>query len=312
MPKLELTEQAPTLFPTGELVGRRYKVRLIEGDRLGSSAFYPADVLKRDGSKIFKAGTPMYFNHQTVEEKASRPHGRVQDFAGELAGDAYYENDGLYAEIEVFEHQIPIIKSLKDKIGISIRASAETVTQNMDGKMVPVVTELLAARSADFVVKAGAGGKIVSVLESALAENELEEESENMDEVLKAIQAMRDDYDKRFTAIEESLKAAPVEEKKAVEESAKVETVVDDAQVMEIAEALGNSGLDAEGRSRVLVLHKSTKKPLKELIEAEEAYVKRNAAIVPEVGGKQETEVEEEEKGSFSIPVPKFWKMGNN
>lgn len=312
MAKLELNEQAPTLFATtnSELIGRRYKVRLIEGDRLGSSAYYPAEVLKRDGAKIFKSGTPMYFNHQTLEEKASRPHGRVQDFAGELAGDAYYENDGLYADIEVFEHQIPIIKALKDRIGISIRASADTETQNMNGRMVPVVTELLAARSADFVVKAGAGGKIVSVLESAL-DTTLEEESENMDEVLKAIQAMRDDLDKRLTTLEESAKAVPVVEEKVVEEGAKPEDI--NAQVMEIAEALGTSELDAEGRSRVLELHKATKKPLKELIEAEEAYVKRNSAVIPEIGGKQEREIEEEEKGApYSIPTPSFWgKKGN-
>ena len=44
-----------------ELSGTRYKVRLIEGNKLGSTAYYPADVLatygpdcRRKGPKAFR------------------------------------------------------------------------------------------------------------------------------------------------------------------------------------------------------------------------------------------------------------------
>lgn len=254
----------------------------------------------------------MYLDHMTPEERERRPFGSVTTYAGELAEDAYYENDGLYAEIEVFEHQMPLIKSLKDKIGISIRARGRSELEVIEGKSVPVFKELLIGRSADFVVRAGAGGKIVSILESAVEDSEthseVEEGRENMDEVLKAISDLRADNDKRFTAIEESLKAE-VAEVVETEESA-----VDYDKVLEIAEAFVSSSLDSEGRQRVLDLHRSNKKPLAELIEAEEAYVKKNAAAAPETEGVEEsakeTEAEESAKAT-TIALPSAWNKGN-
>jgi len=290
-------------------VGRRYKVRLIEGDRLGSSGYYPAETLLRDGPRIFKKGTPMFLDHQTPEEREAKPFGSMKDFAGELAEDAYYDGDGLYAEINVFDHQIPLIKSLKDKIGISIRAKGKTVRETIDGKAVPVFKELIQARSADFVIKAGAGGKIVSVLESAVedsgATSEAEEGRENMDEVLKAIEGLRTDFGARLTTLEEAAKPVAVENES--EEAAEV----DYDKVLEIAEAFVNSSLDADGRSRVLDLHKANKKPLSELIEAEEAYVKAHTAAAPEVEGVEEsakeTDAEESASGVVKVKLPTAW-----
>lgn len=293
-------------FPSDvEGVGRRYKVRLIEGDRLGSSGYYPAETLRRDGPRLFTKGTPMFLDHQTPEEKSNKPFGSLTTFAGELAEDSYYENDGLYATVEVFEHQIPMIKSLKDRIGISIRAQGRSVVEVINGKSVPVFKELIKARSADFVMRAGAGGKIVSILESATedseATSEAEEGIENMDEVLKAIQELAASTDKRFTALEEAAK--PVVEE-VVEESA-----VDYAKVLEIAEAFTASSLDAEGRSRVLDLHRANKKPLAELIAAEEAYVKKSKPAVEGVEGVEESadEVEESAKTPVKIALPSAW-----
>lgn len=301
-------QEAAAFNPTdAELVGRKYHVRLIEGDRLGSSGYYPAETLKRDGPRLFKKGTPMYLNHQTPDEKITRPFGTIQDFAGELAEDAYYENDGLYADIEVFEHQIPIIKSLKDRIGISIRAKGRSVIETMNGKAVPYFTELVEARSADFVMRAGAGGKIVSILESATDSETTSEPEEGMTkmdtEILEAFKAQSESIAKLTTVVEEALKPAKVET--VVEESAEV----DYDKVLEIAEAFVSSSLDAEGRARVLDLHRSNKKPLAELIEAEEAYVKRapvkTAAETEGIEESAETEVEESAK---TFALPSAWK----
>jgi len=293
-----------------ELTGRRYKVRLIEGDRLGSTGYYPAETIRRDGPKVFLKGTPMYLDHISPEDTKRGSFGSIANYAGELAEDAYYvENDGLYADIEVFENHMPTIKALKDRIGISIRARGRTETQTINGKSVPVFKELLLARSADFVVKAGAGGKIVDVLESGTdtlnSENhsEAEEGIENMDEVLKELKSMRTDLDARFTELAESLRAeiATIEPEVESQESAvDVET-----RALEIAEAFVSSTLDADGRQRVLDLHRANKKPLAELIEAEEAYVKKNVVTNSAAEGVEE-EAAESAKAT-EIHVPSAW-----
>lgn len=283
------------------LTGSRYKVRLIEGDKLGSTGYYPAEVVRRDGPKIFKAGTPMFIDHATPEERTNKPFGSVAQFVGEIAEDAYYENDGLYANIEVFEHQRPMIKSLKDRIGISIRAVGRSTLQVLNGQSVPVFNELVKARSADFVMRAGAGGKIVDVLESATESeetSELEEGRENMDEVLQAIADLKTDVDTRLTALEEAAK--PEEKKEEVTDSFD--------KALEIAEAFVASSLDATGRQRVLDLHKANGKPLAELIEAEEAYIKKSVEKSEEVLGTEELEESAKEE---DLTLPSFWNKGN-
>lgn len=292
-----------------ELSGTRYKVRLIEGNRLGSSGYYPAETLLRDGPRIFKKGTPMYIDHQTPDEKVLKPFGSIDTYAGELAEDAYYDGDGLYAEVEVFEHQAPKIKALKDKIGISIRARGKTIAGNINGKSVPVFTELTEARSADFVVKAGAGGKIMQILESAVEDSEAdseaqEERDENMDEVLAAIAGLKSDFDARLTAVEESVKAVkPADDVADAQES--------EADPIEIAEALTNSKLDKDGRVRVLELHKATKKPLAELIAAEESYIEAHQKSDSEDTDSEEGSVEtddQEAEESATFALPSAWQ----
>lgn len=302
---MEVTE---SLGSVAALTGTRYKIRLIEGNKLGSKAYYPAEVLLRDGPKVFKRGTPMFVDHQTAEEKANKPFGSVSNYVGELAENAYYENDGLYAEVEVFEDAAPLIKSRKDKIGISVRANIVAETGTINGKQVPIAKSFTEARSVDFVMRPGAGGKIVSILESATEENTAEESGETMDEkVLEAIAGLKDAFEGRFTAIEEQLTKAPAAE--VVESS--VEEAADEvnAKALEIAEAFINSTLDAEGRSRVLELHKATGKAVVELVEAEEAYVgaRRSEAHAE---GIEETAVEESAKETkqVTMTLPSVWK----
>jgi hypothetical protein len=49
----------------------------------GSSGYYSADVLKRDGPKVFTSGLHMYLDHPSVTEEADRPERSVKDLAGE-------------------------------------------------------------------------------------------------------------------------------------------------------------------------------------------------------------------------------------
>ena len=284
-----------------ELSGTRYKVRLIEGDKLGSTAYYPADVLATYGPKVFKRGTPMFLDHQTADEKALKPFGSITNFVGELAEDAYYENDGLYAEVEVFEDAASMIKARKDKIGVSIRANVLADTGVINGRTVPIAKEFTSARSVDFVMKAGAGGKIVSILESAVDDASQDaEEGENMEEVLQAIKGLEGKFESRFEAIESKLAPVVVEEAKTTDDTY--------AKALEIAEAFVNSTLDAEGRTRVLDLHKANGKPLADLIAAEEAYVKDHDVASDEQGVEESAnEVEAEESAKITVPTIGAW-----
>lgn len=311
MDNVELIESA--VFPV-ELTGRRAKVRLIEGDRLGSTGYYPAPVLLRDGPKIFKKGTPMFIDHQTPDEKALRPFGSITNYAGELAEDAYYDGDGLYAEVEIFEHLAPTIKALGDRIGVSIRAKGRTVKQNIAGKIVPVVEELLLARSVDFVMKAGAGGKLVSILESA--QEDAEDYSENeegrqvMDEatkeLLEGLVKATEANGKAIAELAESLKPAEQE----AEESAVVNP-------LEVAKELAAAELSEDATERVLERFEAAKgkKTLAELIESEKAYLGANKREVAEEEGVVEESAkanENELEESAQIKIPGRWNRSKD
>lgn len=300
MKQTEILEAATFAMPEA-LTGRKYRVRLIEGDKLGTSGYYPAETLRRDGPTIFKAGTPMYLDHLTPDEKIHKPFGSVTTFAGTLAEDAVYEDDGLYANIEVFEHQMPLIKSLKDHIGISIRATGRTMNETINGKTVPVFKELIEAKSADFVVKAGAGGKIMSILESATREEG------NMDEVIEQLTKLQTSLPTMISdAVEAAMaKAEVVAEVEVSEESAAAEATVDYAKVVELSEALAASSLPAAGRARVLTLHKADpESDIKKLIAAEESYLSDNDIAGAEESAGVEREAQEQ---AVEAKLPSRW-----
>lgn len=311
-------EEVASLAPVGtEATGRRWKAKLISGDTLGSMAFYPAEVLATQGPKVFKKGTPIFLDHQTPEERELRPWGSVSNFAGELAEDAYYDGDGLYAEIEVFENHAPMIKAIGSKIGMSIRALTKTEKGERDGRIVPVVKELVRARSVDFVVKAGAGGKLVQVLESAQidesTDSEQEEENTVMDEatkeLLESLVAGQTAANQAISELAESLKGLKVGAEEETEEAAAVNP-------LDVAKALADSELSESGRERVFELHKATGKDLQELIESEKAHEKKlvDASEVSENAGVEESasaEVEESASGKSDFATPKQWKVSN-
>ncbi len=139
---------------------------------MGSSGYYPAEVLERDGAKVFTAGTKMYADHATAAEEAERPEGSIKNLVGEFVSDARYEaqgaaGPGLYADAKVFEHWRPFVEELAPHIGVSIRASGRAKPGEIDGRRVPVIEELVSARSVDFVTTPGAGGQVLTLFEAA-------------------------------------------------------------------------------------------------------------------------------------------------
>jgi len=138
----------------------------------GSSGYYPADVLERDGPKVFTKDMHMYWNHPTLTEETDRPERSLNDLAAVLVSDARWNKNGpkgpgLYADAKVFEGYQKPVDNLAENIGVSIRAMGKAQQGTVDGITGPVITELTAGKSVDFVTAAGAGGEIITLFEAA-------------------------------------------------------------------------------------------------------------------------------------------------
>jgi hypothetical protein len=173
-----------------------YEIKLIAPGK-GSSAFYPKEVLQRDGPKVFKAGTHVYLNHPTAAEESARPEGDVTNLAGVLTTQAVFhethaKGPGLYARMKVFADHAQTVEEKAPHVGMSIRASGKAESgQAREG--LPVLKELTSATSVDVVTHAGAGGMILT--ESATSqttqegEMTLQEAQKLIDEAVAKAQA---------------------------------------------------------------------------------------------------------------------------
>lgn len=174
--ELVLTEsgEGGMIMPLIEKAVRRdgtIPIRIIQPG-WGSSGYYPAEVLERDGPKVFTKGVKMFWDHPTLSEQSERPERSLNDLAAELASDARYQANGsagagLYADAKVFEAYKTPIDDLAAHIGVSIRALGKGDDGSAEGRQGPIISELTAAKSVDFVTQAGAGGQILSLFEAA-------------------------------------------------------------------------------------------------------------------------------------------------
>jgi hypothetical protein len=138
----------------------------------GSSGFYSSEVLKRDGPRVFPAGTKNFWDHQTAAEESARPEGSLRDLASVLTEDAHWDDNGpagagLYAKAKVFEQFRQPVDDLSKHIGVSIRANGRAKEGAADGKKGPIIEQLTRGISADYVTTPGAGGKILQLFEAA-------------------------------------------------------------------------------------------------------------------------------------------------
>ena len=154
-----------------------YEIKLIAPGK-GSSAFYPAEVLKRDGPKVFQANTHVYLNHPTAAEESARPEGDVKNLAGVLTGNAYYleshaKGPGLYGRMKVFADHGQLVEEKAAHVGMSIRA-AGVAESNKQHDGLPILKELTSAESVDVVTRAGAGGMILTEAARTAKETEMD------------------------------------------------------------------------------------------------------------------------------------------
>jgi hypothetical protein len=144
----------------------------IIGPGWGSMAYYPKEVLQRDGPGVFKAGTHMMWNHATGTEESERPEGNLNDLAAVLTEAAKWQDDGpkgpgLYSMAKVFSDFSTQVSEKGPHIGVSINAAIQAHEGTVEGKSGRIADKFVLAYSTDFVTKAGAGGApIVPVVES--------------------------------------------------------------------------------------------------------------------------------------------------
>lgn len=172
---MTLLKETATLTPKS---GGRAKIGIITPGT-GSSGVYPKETIEAAGrDKVFPKGTQMFWNHATEAEDWNRPEGDLHNLVGVLAEDAHWDDEsgGLVAEAKIYSHWKSIVADMAEDIGVSIRASGEVSEAN--GQR--VVTKLTEARSVDFVTRAGRGGRVMEVLESARLREGINDETRDL------------------------------------------------------------------------------------------------------------------------------------
>jgi hypothetical protein len=139
----------------------------------GSSGYYSPDVIAEAAeTKFIPAGTHMYADHPTEAEEIDRPGRSIKDLMAVVVEDAHLSDDGaLVGEVDVVPAWRDLLETVRDHIGVSIRGSATDIVEGeAEGRRGRIIEGLMApCLSVDFVTKAGRGGKVLPVLESAAA-----------------------------------------------------------------------------------------------------------------------------------------------
>lgn len=304
---VQLAESVGTLLEapvsSGNKFGKRWRAKVIEAGQ-GSSAYYPERVLE-DYASVFRAGTHVYIDHPTLSEEFERPERSVSDLIGKLATDAVYEDGALYAEVEFYDRFAPVIMEMAGDVGLSIRAFG-TAEEGDDGT--PILTSFVEVLSVDVVTRAGAGGALIEMLESArpgtpgktdreaqdipTKESNMNEEQEQL---LKQVLESLNGLTPALAAIAESMKPADKPEDKPAE-----------VDPLEVADTLAGSGLTEAGRKQVVAAVKGGV-DLAEAVKAQKEYEDAIAEAAKAVGGYG---VLNESTGGEPVKVA-FVKAGN-
>jgi hypothetical protein len=137
----------------------------------GSSGYYSPQVLEQAVTdRVIPAGTHMYADHPTDLEFHDRPERSIKDLMAVTVEDARLSDDGaLVGEVQVVPQWRELLETVRDAIGVSIRGSATDIVEGeADGRRGGIIEGLVApVMSVDFVTRAGRGGKILPLLESA-------------------------------------------------------------------------------------------------------------------------------------------------
>jgi hypothetical protein len=280
----------------------------------GSSGYYSEEVLSRDIPAIFPVGTHMYLDHPTAQENAERPERSTLDLVGKIVETPRMAGIEAVAVVEIYPHWVPIIEAMKDDIGLSIRAMGVADEGDAGGKRGMVIEKLTEGISVDYVTKAGAGGRIGELVESARDQNDkllgghplsektgpgsgdrTHEEDAMSDAKLAELETRIREAEERASKAETAAteaKTAAAEEK-AKRERAEEALLTQEAKRFVAKEAAGAEGLPKKAKARVIesVLAKDIpldangKVNTAALKESVESAVKDEKEYLSEIGG---------------------------
>lgn len=135
----------------------------------GASGYYSADVVEA-AAPLFAVGTHLYLDHPTATEDLERPVRSVKDLAAVITEAGVWKDGGIRGKVKPFGpyRELLLDEDFATNIGLSIRASAsDIVVGEAEGRRGPIIEGLVDLKSVDFVTRAGRGGRVLQVLESA-------------------------------------------------------------------------------------------------------------------------------------------------
>ncbi|WGX98732.1 hypothetical protein [Nocardioides sp. L-11A] len=147
----------------------------------GTSGYYSPEVLESAAAdQVIPAGTHMYADHPTDLELMERPERSIKDLVSTTASDARVATEtdiaagadegALVAEVRVVTPYRDLIDDLADDIGVSILgAYTDATIGEAEGRRGQIIEGLAFIQSVDWVTRAGRGGRVLSVFESAKA-----------------------------------------------------------------------------------------------------------------------------------------------
>lgn len=274
-----------------------WRVRLIEADVMGSSGYYSAEVLRRDGPAAFPEGTHVYFDHATESESYERPERSVKDLAGMMIEAAKYEDGpdgrGLFARVQFFPDHKERVEAMHSVVGMSIRA-AGTIEESESGR---VVTSIVKGISVDIVTHAGAGGRLIKMTESAKPVPQVAQLSEADKATMSGLASGIATLNTTMTSFLEKL--------------AESQTKKDEAEKLTVGQLtakLAESGLPVPSQARIAAAYVDGQ-DIDAVIEAEKAYVAeiaeaakatyggtKKSPVAGKVPGKVEVDDDEDDK----------------
>lgn len=207
---LKLSESG---FSLGKVTGKnRWRARLIKVGA-GSSGFYTEDALRETGPTAFPAATKINADHhQNWRELEEQPAGSVTTLIGAIATEPVFADDGLYAEVEFSDEWAPFVEQFHPILGLSINASG--YGSEMTEMGLPIIEGIIPSplNTVDLVTVAGAGGKLLELVESfressAKMENEVPTQKNRKNMTPEEIQALTEALVK---ALREAVTPAPV------------------------------------------------------------------------------------------------------
>lgn len=177
----------------------------------GSSGYYSREVLEA-AAPLFTVGTHMYFDHPSASEANDRPERSVRDLAAVIteAGAVDKTSGAIRGKVKPLAPYRELLtdEAFATNVGLSIRGSAtDIVVGEAEGRTGPIVEGLADISSVDFVTRAGRGGRVLAVLESAkpqeivqravargVAESTADERRQQLSDAVRTMHAGNDRY----------------------------------------------------------------------------------------------------------------------